>query len=251
MIDFPSAPTIGDIHTDGAISWRWDGEHWAANTASNGDVTGPASATTGHLATYADGTGKLLADGAIAASAVIVSGGALGTPASGSAANLTNIPLGAGTGVVGATHGGAGTVTGLLKADGAGNVSAATAGTDYAATSGAGLPFNLLLPITGPMTATELLVPPTIIPACSFPSGAAGSSATSTVAATGSATITVKKNGSSFATFAWSAAGTVAAVTISSTTGFNGTSDKLSIEAPGSVDATLANIGLHLAGTRA
>lgn len=77
MIDFPSAPTIGDIHTDGAISWRWDGEHWAANTASNGDVTGPASATTGHLATYADGTGKLLADGAIAASAVAQTGGAL------------------------------------------------------------------------------------------------------------------------------------------------------------------------------
>jgi hypothetical protein len=39
-------------------------------------------------------------------------------------------------------------------------------------------------------------------------------------------------------------------VTIGSTTSFNGTSDKLSIEAPGTADATLADIGINLAGTR-
>jgi hypothetical protein len=130
-IDFPSSPAVDQVHSSGAVSWRWDGEKWVA-VSDVGDVVGPASSTTGHLATYADATGKLLADGAIAAAAVLLSGGALGTPASGNASNLTNIPLGAGTGVVGASHGGAGTVNGLLKADGAGNVSAATGGTDYA-----------------------------------------------------------------------------------------------------------------------
>jgi hypothetical protein len=43
----------------------------------SGDVVGPASATTGHLATFASGTGKLLADGAIAAAAVAQTAGAL------------------------------------------------------------------------------------------------------------------------------------------------------------------------------
>jgi len=76
-IDFPSSPTTGDTHTDGGLSWEWDGEKWLADTAGAGYVTGPASATTGHLATYADGTGTLLADGAIAAAAVAQTGGAL------------------------------------------------------------------------------------------------------------------------------------------------------------------------------
>lgn len=153
--------------------------------------------------------------------------------------------------VIGASYGGAGTVNGILKANGSGTVSAASAGTDYVAPTGAGLVINLLLPIAGVMTNGELLVPPTIIPACSFPSGASGSYGISNVAATGSATITVKKNGVSFATFAWSASGTTATVTISSTTSFNGTSDTLSIAGPATADATLADIGINLAGTRA
>lgn len=154
-------------------------------------------------------------------------------------------------GVIGSSYGGAGTVNGILKANGSGTVSAASAGTDYVAPTGVGLVFNILLPIAGVMTNGELLVPQTIIPACSFPSGAAGSYGSSTVAATGSATITAKKNGVAFATFAWSASGTAATVTIASTTSFNGTTDKLSIEAPATADATLADIGINLAGTRA
>jgi len=49
----------------------------AAAGLGAGDVVGPASSTTGHLATYADATGKLLADGAIAAAAVAQTAGAL------------------------------------------------------------------------------------------------------------------------------------------------------------------------------
>ena len=56
---------------------------------------------------------------------------ALGTPASGNASNLTNIPVAQATGVLPAANGGAGTISGILKANGSGTVSAATSGTDY------------------------------------------------------------------------------------------------------------------------
>lgn len=62
---------------------------------------------------------------------------ALGTPASGNASNLTNIPVNSATGVLPSPNGGAGTVNGIVKANGSGTTSAAVSGTDYApATSG-------------------------------------------------------------------------------------------------------------------
>lgn len=57
---------------------------------------------------------------------------ALGTPASGNASNMTNIPVAQATGVLPAANGGAGTISGILKANGSGTVSAATSGTDFA-----------------------------------------------------------------------------------------------------------------------
>jgi hypothetical protein len=99
------------------------------------------------------------------------------------------------------------------------------------------------------MTNTEELAR-FIPPSCSFPSGAAGSNGTAGAAATGSTTLTLAKNGSAFATFVWAGAGTAATVTLSSTTTFNGTSDVLTLTGPATADATLAKIGVNLAGTR-
>lgn len=42
----------------------------AVGSVGGGDVLGPASSTTGHIATYGDGTGKLLADSGLTAAAV-------------------------------------------------------------------------------------------------------------------------------------------------------------------------------------
>jgi hypothetical protein len=98
-------------------------------------------------------------------------------------------------------------------------------------------------------TAQVLLV---MIPtaAIAFPSGATNSSAVAGVAATGSTTFTFKKNGTSFATCVFAASGTSGTFTLATLTAFNGTSDILEIDGPGTADATLANFSLVLAGYR-
>lgn len=39
---FPVSPTVNDVHTDGALSWRWDGVKWV----SEGGVAGGADTGT-------------------------------------------------------------------------------------------------------------------------------------------------------------------------------------------------------------
>ena len=75
------------------------------------------------------------------AATLLYSGGPMGTPSSGTATNFTGLPLSTGvTGVLGASEGGAGSVSGVLKANGSGTVSAAVAGTDFApVTSGSAI----------------------------------------------------------------------------------------------------------------
>lgn len=66
----------------------------------------------------------------------------------------------------------------------------------------------------------------------------------SMTAATSSATFTIKKNGSSIGTMVFSASGTVAVVSLTTTSVVVG--DKITITAPVSADATLANIAFTL-----
>jgi hypothetical protein len=127
-----------------------------------------------------------------------------------------------------------------LTVDSKGRLTAAATGS---------LPVNFIF-CAGTVLANAEELARFIPPACSFPSGGAGSSGTAGAAATASTTLTAKKNGTAFATFVWSAAGTAATVTLSSTTSFNGTSDVLSIEGAATADTTLAKLGVNLAGTR-
>lgn len=109
---------------------------------------------------------------------------------------------------------------------------------------------NFILPVTGTMLDGELLIPPTIVVACTFPVGGSGSYGNSVEPATAPAVVSVKKNGNTFATFTWGTGDTEAVVSIPSTTHFNGTTDEMSWEAPSPADATLGDLGLNLAGTR-
>jgi hypothetical protein len=63
-------------------------------------------------------------------------------------------------------------------------------------------------------------------------------------AATGSTVITIKKNGSSVGTITWSASGTTGVVDFTSgtTLALTGATDRLTFHAPGTADATLADI---------
>lgn len=61
-IDFPSAPTNGQVFTSGGMSWTYDGTKWVASGSST-NVVGPGSAVSGNVATYSGTTGKLIADG--------------------------------------------------------------------------------------------------------------------------------------------------------------------------------------------
>lgn len=82
-----------------------------------------------------------------------------------------------------------------------------------------------------------------------FPASMPGSYAKARVAATASYTITLKKNSTSFATVAWSAAGTSATFTAASNTDF-AAGDVLSVECPVAADATIEDIGFLFATMR-
>jgi hypothetical protein len=85
--------------------------------------------------------------------------------------------------------------------------------------------------------------------ACIFPASAPNSYAVANTAATGSTTFTLKKNGSSFATVVFSAAGTTGAWTQASDAVF-APGDTLEIDGPATADGTLANVGITLQGYR-
>lgn len=102
--------------------------------------------------------------------------------------------------------------------------------------------------VEGLATASELVWEFYSPRAWTLPSGASGGGKAG-VAATGSATFTLAKNGTSIGTFVWAASGTVATLSITSTTSI-AAGDVLSLTAPSSADATLANIAFTLSGTR-
>lgn len=128
------------------------------------------------------------------------------------------------------------------QTDGAGNDSAYLLGTSLT------LPFGFFNFGVGANNDIYFYGIPNV--ALKFVAAGAGATAKAKTAATGSTTFTFKKNGSSFATCVFSAAGTTGAYTQASDATFNGTSDILEIDGPATADATLANYSLILLGVR-
>lgn len=110
-------------------------------------------------------------------------------------------------------------------------------------------PFDIATFAPGLGTASQKLLRVKVARACSFPSGASGSQATASANATASTTFTLSKNGTSFATVNFAIGASSGTWTLSSTTTF-AAGDLLEIDGPGTADATLADVGITLSGTR-
>jgi hypothetical protein len=132
-------------------------------------------------------------------------------------------------------------------------VTGATTPTSYTdqrvAILGTAQPFDLTAFYPGVPTASALLIRVPVARAVAFPAGLTGSVGKASIAATASAAFDVQKNGSSVGTITFAAGSASATFTAASGIAL-AAGDVLSIISPAIPDATLANIGVVLAGTR-
>lgn len=110
-------------------------------------------------------------------------------------------------------------------------------------------PYDLGVYVQGAPLGAAIVMRYNVVRAFSLPIALAGSVFNAGVAATGAAVFTIKNNGSSIGTLSYAAAGTVPTVSFTAQVDF-AVNDVLTIVAPGSADATLANISFNFAGTR-
>lgn len=112
-----------------------------------------------------------------------------------------------------------------------------------------GHPFDLGIFFPGTMSNNQLLCRYVFTRDVDIPSGLTGSFAKAVSAATGASAIDIRKNGSSIGSFDFAASGTIATFTFASAQSF-AAGDILSIHAPASADATLADVGFTFKCTR-
>jgi hypothetical protein len=252
------------------------GANWNISQVNvDGAVTGPASATDSHVAMFNGSTGKIIKDSGLTLSGTntgdqtAVSGNAGTATALASSRNIdgqafdgtANITV-----IAPGTHAATGKTTpvdademplvdsaasNVLKKITWANIKATLKtyfDTLYATVS---QPFDLMAFYPGVPTTSAIVTRVPVARAITFPANFSGSYAKAATAATASTAIDVQNNGSSIGTITFAAAGTIATfTTVSGTSKSLVAGDILSIIAPASADATIANIGFVLAGTR-
>lgn len=237
--------------TQAAVGAYWN----VVQVNLDGAVIGPASSTDNHVAFFSGTSGKLIAD-----SGLTLSGTNTGDETTTTAGALINGATSKSTPVdadyVGLMDSAASNV---LKKLSWANIKAtlkAYFDTLYAPLT---QPFSLSLFYPGVPTASALvgiLAAPAGITTITFAAAISGSSGKSFTAATAQTDFDVRKNattsanGASVGTIRFAAAGNVPTFIAASGFSLTGGTDYLSIWAPASADATLADIGISLYGTR-
>jgi hypothetical protein len=110
-------------------------------------------------------------------------------------------------------------------------------------------PFDVSTFAPGLGSNSQILLRVKLARAVTFPASATLSQASASANATGSTTFTLKKNGTSFATVNYAASSSSGTWTQASDAVF-AAGDLLEIDGPATADATLANVGITLAGVR-
>jgi len=110
-------------------------------------------------------------------------------------------------------------------------------------------PYDLGLTWAGTLPASQVMLRYPFPRAVTFPSGLTNSRGVAGAAATGAKVIDLRKNNVSFGSINFAAGATTATFTMASATSF-ASGDVLTAIAPASADATLADLGISLAGTR-
>lgn len=117
------------------------------------------------------------------------------------------------------------------------------------ASAAAPVPYDIALSAPGLLTASQRILRYNVVRAITLPINLTGSLATADVAATASSTFTIKKNGTSIGTVTFAAGASVGTFTFAAAVSFVAT-DIITIDAPGSADATLSGVAFTFAGTR-
>jgi hypothetical protein len=220
-VDFPSSPVLNQIYTFGDKTWKWNGVAWLIQ----------ASALTAFTNTFT-GTG---AQTAFTMTQSVISVNDISVTVNG----LDQLPTTHYT-VSGTT------LTFVVAPQNGSNIMVRRTGGTTGATGPAALvPIELAVSAIGRPSAGQVLARYIATRAATFDQSLCRGSAR--VASTATVAVTVKKNGSSIATFTFAASAT-ATVSVSNTALVAG--DIITFEAPASQDSTLEDIAVTLAGQR-